>query len=261
MVRRSLARFDYAIRRHGWLGAVSRLVAHIVQYGFHRRHRQEIDTFDAKNGTDTGGICEIGTLDIACSPNAIYAERYQASSIDWVRRSLASLDIELSQFAFVDFGSGKGRVLFIAAEFPFREVIGVEFSRELNEIAVANISRLRSSAVASGKVRSVCTDAVSFELPQSHIVCYFYNPFGAAVMQRIVERLVAHHRSHGYRIIVVYADPRHPELFQRTGQFSISRRDKDVTILQTVGEAGIRPSRVLPSQADATSGAADRPAG
>jgi tRNA G46 methylase TrmB len=32
-----------------------------------------------------------------------------------------------SQYTFIDVGSGKGRVLFVAAEYPFRKVIGVEF--------------------------------------------------------------------------------------------------------------------------------------
>jgi hypothetical protein len=45
------------------------------------------------------------------------------------------LKIDPRDFTFTDFGSGEGRVLLIAAGLPFRAVVGVEFSAELNEIA------------------------------------------------------------------------------------------------------------------------------
>ena len=41
---------------------------------------------------------------------------------------------------FIDIGSGKGRVLLIAAEFGIKEVRGIEFSPVLCEIAKKNIS-------------------------------------------------------------------------------------------------------------------------
>ena len=41
-----------------------------------------------------------------------------------VRDSLHSLPIgNYSDYTFIDIGSGKGRVLFVAAEFPFRKVV------------------------------------------------------------------------------------------------------------------------------------------
>jgi len=35
--------------------------------------------------------------------------------------------------------------------------------------------------------------------------------------------LVAHHDS-GYRILVIYLDPRHREVFEQTGKFAISTK-------------------------------------
>ena len=37
---------------------------------------------------------------------------------------MASLEIDFSQFTFIDIGSGKGRALLLAAEYPFRRVVG-----------------------------------------------------------------------------------------------------------------------------------------
>jgi tRNA1(Val) A37 N6-methylase TrmN6 len=44
---------------------------------------------------------------------------------------------------FVDFGSGKWRAIFWAARYPFRRVIGVELSAQLNALARRNINRNR----------------------------------------------------------------------------------------------------------------------
>jgi hypothetical protein len=47
-----------------------------------------------------------------------------------LRETLAALPIAYDKFAFVDCGSGKGRTLLIASEFPFKFIIGVEFAAE-----------------------------------------------------------------------------------------------------------------------------------
>src|ERR1700719_3166712 len=46
----------------------------------------------------------------------------------------------IEAYTFVDIGAGKGRALLLAAELPFRKVIGVELSEELARIAQKNIT-------------------------------------------------------------------------------------------------------------------------
>jgi len=46
---------------------------------------------------------------------------------------LEKLSINHSEFTFIDFGSGKGRVLFLASEYPYKKIIGVELARMLHE--------------------------------------------------------------------------------------------------------------------------------
>src|SRR6202035_991074 len=47
---------------------------------------------------------------------------------------------------FVDLGSGMGRVLCLAATYPFRAVVGVEQCASLNEVARMNVQRMRGRA-------------------------------------------------------------------------------------------------------------------
>ena len=184
---RRLAQLRYAVRRHR-PGGLIELVKHNAAYHIRRLTRQNRrslpgDGFDQEHGTDTSGNRNIASLDVIELPEAQYAVHYEPSSAEVVRRALRKLSISAAEFTFVDFGSGKGRVLLVAASFPFKEVIGIEFLRELHEVALSNIARLPPDLSRAGKVSSIHCEASAFELPDSNLVCYFHNPFGPPVMQ------------------------------------------------------------------------------
>ncbi len=67
---------------------------------------------------------------------------YKPSGWLTLRRILRARDVS-SDDVFVDFGSGMGRILLLAVQYPFRRVVGVELSEELNEIAKANVAANR----------------------------------------------------------------------------------------------------------------------
>ena len=49
------------------------------------------------------------------------------------RQAIARLPIQNhADYAFVDLGSGKGRMLLVAADYPFRAIHGIEFALELH---------------------------------------------------------------------------------------------------------------------------------
>jgi hypothetical protein len=121
----------------------------------------------------------------------------------------------------------------LAAGLPFGGVIGIEFSRELHETVLRNLTRLTPQITRGGKIRSIHGDAAWFEPPKSNLVCYFYNPFEAPVMAAVAARLVAHHDEFGCRIIVIYVDPRHRQFFEKSGKFSIQYETPDTVVLTT----------------------------
>src|SRR5438045_1688063 len=69
-----------------------------------------------------------------------------------------------SQYTFIDVGSGKGRVLFVAAEYPFRKVMGVEFSNALHDAGVANFKGYKFlwRLGTGGERVLLCTRALAF---------------------------------------------------------------------------------------------------
>jgi SAM-dependent methyltransferase len=141
--------------------------------------------FDLSHGVDTNGLVLLKELMIDSS-NRKFGYRYQATPPRLLRERLRWLPFRLEEFTFVDLGSGKGRPLLIASEFPFRRIIGVEFSPALHAIAVENLGRFRFATQRCRDVQSVCADAAAYEFPIEPTVLYFFHPFDESMMQRVL---------------------------------------------------------------------------
>jgi SAM-dependent methyltransferase len=114
--------------------------------------------------------------------------------------------IELSDFTFIDYGSGKGRALLMAAEFPFRKIIGVELLPELHQIAVLNLERYQGGAHA-GRIELWNGDAREFPIPADPLFVFLNNPFPAPVLEAVLANLSASLRKYPRRLLLVYANP------------------------------------------------------
>ncbi|MGH7054543.1 MAG: class I SAM-dependent methyltransferase [Stellaceae bacterium] len=182
----TLKRIANAWRRHGPWRFVRLALYNVALWPRGRARDAEPSSFDALPGIETSGIREVGSLDIE-SANARHAFRYQPSTEGLVRRAIATLAIDPPGFSFIDFGSGKGRVLLVAADYPFKQVIGIELSQEMHEIALRNIACLPAHLNKAGLISCVCGNAAEFMLPESDLIGYFYNPFGPAVLGPIAE--------------------------------------------------------------------------
>lgn len=90
----------------------------------------------------------------------------------------------LDETTFLDIGGGMGRAVLLAAEMPFRRVIGVELHPALVGIARRNATIWRKAGRAVAPIRMIQGDAVSFPFPAGPCVAFMFNPFGATVMRR-----------------------------------------------------------------------------
>ena len=170
--------------------------------------------FDWRHSVRTCGNVDLGKLTIE-GENIRHGVFYQPSHPKFLFELLRALDISYERYAFIDLGSGKGRVLLVASEFPFLEVVGVEFARELHEIACDNIRRYRSASQKARTVRSIHGDAIAFEFPLVPVVLFLANPFGPEVLVPVLRRLRASLASHPRDVIILYSAPFHGELVER----------------------------------------------
>ena len=146
--------------------------------------------FDFRRGVKTAGDVPLARLTLTGSPEG--SLDYIAGRIANARSALRALPIrDHSQFTFLDLGSGKGPVLFLAAEYPYRKIRGVEFAKELHLQAVENIAKYRSRKQRCGDIQSIHIDARSFQFPEENLVIYLFNPFGPAILDRVLDNLGA----------------------------------------------------------------------
>jgi SAM-dependent methyltransferase len=109
--------------------------------------------------------------------------------------------VPVAGHTFLDLGSGKGRVVFQAAQRPFRRVIGLEHDYDLHSAAVRNFDVFSRRAEGLAPVQLVHGDAQQHALPDGRLVVYLYNPFPAVVLGRVGRRLA---RSD---VLLVYVNP------------------------------------------------------
>ena len=115
--------------------------------------------------------------------------------------------IDFRDLTFIDLGSGKGRALLLASEYPFRRIIGVELLPSLNEIALKNLVQYHSESQRCFAIESVCTDATSFALPNDALVIYLFNPLPETGLRRAIANLEKSLEAHPRRAYVVYHNP------------------------------------------------------
>ena len=119
----------------------------------------------------------------------VFHSPYQPTDATLFREMMGSLPIDFSEFTFVDVGSGKGRTLLVASEYPFRRIVGVEVLPELDRAALENIRSFKSPAQRCMRIESICADAREFVLPEEPMVLYLFNPLAEAALRGFIGKL------------------------------------------------------------------------
>lgn len=210
-IRRKLTK---ALRERGLWGTAALVVRYLGERvrdlgPTRRRHLQASAEFDQAHGIDTVGRIPLAELDVEHEA-WVSGTRYEATVPAEFHALIARLPSSLDRFTFVDLGSGKGRALLLASEYPFNRILGVELARELHEICVRNIQAYRSPTQRCRRIESYCADATSFPLPAEPIVLYLNNPFTEALVGKVAIRLrdSLHAAPREVHVVVANADRR-----------------------------------------------------
>ena len=82
-----------------------------------------LQPFDAEFGTDTGRLDSRGRPPRRARQKNIYNTAYYATPPSLFQQALARLEVDFERFTFVDLGAGKGRMILLASNFPFRQMM------------------------------------------------------------------------------------------------------------------------------------------
>ena len=86
----------------------------------------------------------------------------------------------------LDYGCGKGRVGFFLSYRTRARTIGIEYDRHIFEAALEN----RNITISRVKPEFLLTRAEAYRVPAEVNRCYFFNPFTAELLRKVMARVL-----------------------------------------------------------------------
>src|ERR1700728_2166573 len=145
-----------------------------------------VHPFDLEYGTETSGLITGEEL-VSGRWNDLWNTAYYGISPSGLTQMLEALDLDWPRFTFVDLGSGKGRALLLASRFPFRQIVGVEISPDLSNVATTNIERFSAPWQTCHEIEPRVGDAAEFAYPSGPLVVFLYQPFLSPVLKKCLK--------------------------------------------------------------------------
>jgi hypothetical protein len=226
LMRTVIPRIKRSIEERGLVGSLFRSVLlpihlyHEYKLAMELRDDPEESEFDKQYGVETsgefGGRIYLSDLKIE-SAHLAHGKDYAGIRPERFFAAMSELKLDFENYVFVDFGSGKGRALLLASDFPFKKIVGVEFSDELNAIAGDNLKRYRSANQKCKSIETVWMDFTRFELPQEPCVLYFYDPCRKKPLVQVLENIRRSWKALPRNIYIVYVAPLEAEVFDSSG--------------------------------------------
>lgn len=199
--------------REGQLAALRRLLRIVREFlrdstPARRRQRYGDVDYDWDYRVDTTGATvrwQLRLLGLLHSP-------YQPTDPALFHEMLAALmrvarEIELRDYTFLDVGSGKGRTLLMASDYPFRRILGIELLPELHGVAVENITKYKSDSQQCFAIESIYGDVRELKFLPEPMVLYLFNPLPEAGLVELLKNLEDSLREHPRPVYILYHNP------------------------------------------------------
>lgn len=191
---------------------------------------------EKKYGINTTGADELEALE-EIGIDTTHANIYMPVSYDLLEHIFEKLQLLPNKPTqhFLDIGCGKGRALCVAAHYGFTEVTGVDFSKELIDVAAKNLARTKKKIPALD-YELYNNDAFYFEIPSNADCIFLFNPFDEVIMSGVVYNILESLKENPRVVTVIYVNALHKETFTIAGfkevYYKKSMQYLEVSILQ-----------------------------
>jgi SAM-dependent methyltransferase len=175
--------------------------------------RQEIQG-EKKYGINTTGADELKQLEKK-GIDISHATIYMPVSYELLEEVFDQLKNK-AHIHFIDIGCGKGRALCVSANKGFRQVTGLDFSKELCDAAKENLAATKQR-IPIFHYNIINNDAFYFEIPGDADCIFFFNPFDETIMSGVVNNILTSLQDHPRKLYVIYVNPLHKDLFIKAG--------------------------------------------
>ena len=175
-----------SLKRNGFYSTFKKINEHL----YYKARGVDFKSQNIATLTKTGAFQNQGTALIS-------------SSKDFLTTLILDLEAiigkSLDKSLFMDYGSGKGSAIIHAKVIGFNRTLGIEFAKELHEIALDNIDKFNLKSV-----QSIYADASSFPPPKDVSVIYFYNPFTEVVMEQVIQNILNEKKNFTNDVYIIY---------------------------------------------------------
>ena len=180
--------------------------------------------FDFRYGTDT--LRREKTVDPAVtSPNAANALHYAPARSRYFRALMGRMVFPQGS-VLVDVGCGKGKVVMMAMDYPFKKVVGIDFSDRLCKIARNNIATYCAKTTRTNTTEIHVCDAADYAIAPEQNVFFLYDPFKEAVMQKFIGNLTESLERSPRCVWLIYYEPiaECRDVIESKGRFVLSHQ-------------------------------------
>ncbi len=136
---------------------------------------------------------------------------------------------------FLDLGCGKGRALCMSAHQGFKQITGLDLSKDLCDIAIENLNKTKLK-IRSFEFKVINNDAFYFDIPDDVDCIFLFNPFDEIIMSAVVNNIFESLQSNPRKLKIIYVNPLHKELFLKAGYkqtwYSIKMKYIEAVILE-----------------------------
>jgi 16S rRNA G966 N2-methylase RsmD len=165
----------------------------IVQRVYYKLKGVDFSTQNLHDLTLTGQFQDHGTALVSTSK-------------DFFKKVFTDLELvtkkRVDKNIFLDYGSGKGGAIIHASYAGFKKSIGIEFAKELHDIAECNIKRLGLK-----NVDSFYQDATTYMPPLDVSIIYLFNPFDEVVMTKVAQNIASLKDKFKNEVYIIYGNP------------------------------------------------------
>jgi predicted RNA methylase len=188
---REALRLARIIRTHAEMFGVFSAVRFATAHLLTRLPLESPGRFDERYGTTTS---EWIPVEQARLPEDAKADAviYGPTLVATMHHVLRKLPVKHQEFEVVDLGSGRGRAVLMASDYPFARITGVELSPVHSRIARENLEKYRASASARMRCKDIVLvegSVLDFVIPDANVVFFLFNPFVGSVFDRCMERI------------------------------------------------------------------------
>ena len=122
-----------------------------------------------------------------------------------IKESFRSIK-DRNKLTFIDVGCGKGKVLLVASDFGFKEIIGIELSKKLLITCKINLNNYKKLKVKKKSIKLININATKYKITNENVF-YFFDPFSKIILDNFLKKILESFKKNKRKIYIIFANP------------------------------------------------------